>query len=56
MRGTKAKMLRRMIYGDDVSHRDRRYVGNPNTGVIRNTRHRMAYLAAKKSYKNGGQA
>ena len=46
MRGSKAKNIRKKIYGD-LSHRTRTYIKD-NRGTIRNTGKRKEYLEAKK--------
>ena len=48
MRGTKAKRIRREVYGDN-SIRDRKYAKDPKTGEVFNMGLRAKYQRAKKA-------
>jgi len=48
MRGTKAKRIRREVYGDYSIKEERKYVVD-NHGAVRNTGRRAIYLKRKKS-------
>jgi hypothetical protein len=47
MRGKKAKALRKKVYGEDYSQRERQYIVD-SKGSVRNTGRRKAYQEAKK--------
>ncbi len=52
MRGTKAKKIRKMVYGEGT-HRYRKYYTDRN-GTIYATGSRSAYQNKKKDYSKGG--
>jgi hypothetical protein len=47
MRGKKARALRKKVYGEDYSPRERRYIVD-SRGALRNTGRRKAYQANKR--------
>lgn len=53
MRGKVAKRLRRAIYGEDFSPREREYVRVQGQGCFKNTGRRAAYQAMKKVARHG---
>ncbi len=53
MRGTKAKALRRQVYGEEYSIWERRYMWID--GSIRNTGRRAVYQEMKKYYVSGSK-
>ena len=53
MRGKVAKRLRRAIYGENFSPRERQFVRGDGRNGIKNTGRRAAYQAMKKAVRNG---
>lgn len=53
MRGKKAKQLRKVIYGEDLSHNERKYMLKKATGQIIDVGLRGKYQSLKKEYKKG---
>jgi len=56
MNGSVAKEIRRIIYGSDFSHRERKFEKNSKTGELRNTigSRRFNYLILKKLFYEEG--
>jgi len=52
MRGKKAKELRKEIYGTDFSPKERKYIRNSKTGVIRCIGRRQQYQQSKKRVRS----